>query len=102
MTNSPEEPLHVSRVTVRGRVVRIRSSRRGGWRIRLAETGGALAVGEIRPSNPLPLPRIGAVILLRGALRYDEQHGWYAVDPVEAWAEPEANDTRGQRLAPSA
>jgi hypothetical protein len=69
--------------------VRVRSHRGGSWRIRLAETGGALAAGEIRPSNPLPLPRVGARILLRGALRYDEAHGWYAVDPVEIWIEPQ-------------
>jgi hypothetical protein len=73
--------------TVTGRVVRVRSCRDGGWRIRLAETGGALAAGEIRPSNPLPLPRVGARIVLRGALRYDEEHGWYAVDPIDIWIE---------------
>jgi len=67
--------------------VRVRPRRDGGWRIRLADTGGALAVGEIRPSIPLPVPRIGARILLIGALCYDEEHGWYAVDPVEIWVE---------------
>jgi hypothetical protein len=75
--------------------MRIRPHRHGGWRIRLSETGGALAAGEIRPSNPLPLPRIGSLILLRGALRYDEQHGWYAVDPVEAWVEPPTPEVTG-------
>ena len=74
-------------MTVAGRVVRVRPRRDGGWRIRLADTGGALAVGEIRPSIPLPVPRIGARILLIGALCYDEEHGWYAVDPVEIWVE---------------
>ena len=90
MASSFEEPMRgwPASVTVTGRVVRVRSRSNGGWRIRLADTGGALAVGEIRPSNPLPLPRIGALILLHGTLRYDEQHGWYAVDPVEAWVEP--------------
>jgi hypothetical protein len=71
-----------------GRVVRVRSTADGGWRIRLAETGGALAAGEIRPSHPLPLPRVGSRILLRGTLQYDERHDWYAVDPVEMWVEP--------------
>ena len=77
-----------TRATVAGRVVRVRSGRDGSWRIRLTDTGGALAAGEIRPSHPLPLPRVGARILLRGALRYDEEHRWYAVDPVEIWIEP--------------
>ena len=78
-------PAHV---TVSARVARVRARANGGWRIRLADTGGALAAGEIRASNPLPLPRVGARILLRGALRYDEQHGWYVVDPVDIWVEP--------------
>ena len=78
----------VTRATVAGRVLRVRSRRNGSWRIRLADTGGALAAGEIRPSHPLPLPRVGARILLRGALHYDEEHRWYAIDPVEIWIEP--------------
>ena len=78
------------RVLVTGRVARVRWRAEGGWRIRLAETGGALAVGEIRPSNPLPLPRVGARIMLGGALRYDEEHRWYVVDPVEIWIDASA------------
>jgi len=73
--------------TVTGRVVGVRPCRGGGWRIRLADTGGALAVARIRPSNPLPLPRVGARVLLRGTLHYENEHRWYAVDPVEVWAE---------------
>jgi hypothetical protein len=53
--------------------------------VRLAETGGALAAAEFRPSNPLPLPRVGARIILRGRLQFDNEHRWYAVDPVEEW-----------------
>ena len=85
--------LRGTRVTVAGRVVRVRSRRNGSWRIRLTDTGGALAAGEIRPSHPLPLPRVGARILLRGTLQYDEEHRWYAIDPVEIWIES-APDSR--------
>ena len=53
----------------------------------LADTGGALAAAEIRPSNPLPLPSRGTRILLRGRLRYNVDHAWYAIDPVDAWDE---------------
>jgi hypothetical protein len=72
-------------VLVAGRVVRIRLRADGGWRLRLADTGGALAVADIRPDHPQPLPRPGARIVIRGTIRYDEVHGWYAVDPVEEW-----------------
>jgi len=74
-------------LSVIGRVVRVRSHRDGGWRVRLSDTGGALAAAEFRPSNPLPLPRVGACIIVRGRLRFDEEHAWYVVDPVEEWHE---------------
>jgi hypothetical protein len=71
--------------TVDGRVVRVRARRDGGWRVRLAETGGALAVAEI--TRPMPLPPRGAYILIRGTVCYDEEHSWYAVEPVEVWVQ---------------
>jgi len=80
--------MGVGRATVTGRVKRVRPCHGGGWRIRLTDTGGALAAAEIRPFHLLPLPRVGAHIVLHGALRYDEEHRWYAVDPVEIWIEP--------------
>ena len=72
-------------MTVVGRVVRVRSREHGGWRVRLTETGGALAAAEIRPPHLLPIPLRGARIEIRGRIRYDPSHGWYAIDPVEAW-----------------
>jgi hypothetical protein len=76
-----------NRVIVVGRVVRVRARRDGGWRVRLTETGGALAAAEIRPSNMLPLPRRGARIVIGGRIGYNPDHAWYAIDPVEAWSE---------------
>jgi len=72
-------------VTVAGRVARVRVRPDGGWRVRLTDTGGALGAAVIRPWNPLPLPPLGARIILRGRVHYDEQHGWYVVDPLEQW-----------------
>jgi hypothetical protein len=71
---------------VAGRVARVRPRPAGGWQVRLNDTGGALAVAEIRSSNPLPLPPRGACVIVRGAVVYDPVHAWYAVDPVDAWA----------------
>jgi hypothetical protein len=28
---------------------------------------------------------VGVRIVIRGSIRFDEEHGWYAVDPVEEW-----------------
>ena len=74
-------------VTVVGRVVHVRALRDGGWRLRLANTGGALAAAEIRPSRPLPLPALGTTIVLSGRPVYRIEHGWYSIDPVTAWVE---------------
>lgn len=73
-------------VTVVGRVVRVRRNS-AGWRIRLTDTGGTLAAAEIRHSGRVPLPRVGARIVIHGRLCYDDYHGWHTVDPVEAWRE---------------
>jgi len=75
-----------------GRVLRVRRRSGGGWRVRLVDTGGALAAAEIVPANPLPPPAVGRWIALHGRLRYDEEHRWYTVDPVEAWQEAPATD----------
>ena len=72
-------------VTVIGRVARVRALRGGGWRVRLTDTGGALAAAEIRPANPMTPPPVGALIVLHGQIRYDEEHDWYVVDPLEEW-----------------
>lgn len=74
-------------LTVSGRVVRVRLRQDGGWRVRLSETGGALAAAEIPPLRSFSLPRPGTRISIRGRICYDPVHGWYAVDPVEAWYE---------------
>ena len=79
--------IHIS---VAGRVVRVRARRGGGWRVRLADTGGALAAADIHPSNPVPPPPVGARIVLCGAIHFDEEHGWYVVDPVEKWIDVRA------------
>jgi len=55
--------------------------------VRLADTGGALAAAEIRITHLLPLPRRGTRIAVRGGISYNPDHGWYAVDPVDAWLE---------------
>ena len=79
--------LRISRgcgYVVAGRVARVRA-RRDGWRVRLAETGGALAAAEIRLTSLVPLPPRGAYVIVRGSVVYDPVHSWYAIDPVESW-----------------
>ena len=72
-----------------GKVVTIRRSRYG-WRVRLTDTGGALAAAEIVAATAVTLPRRGARVVIRGRVRYDDVHQWYTVDPVEEWGEIDA------------
>ena len=53
--------------------------------MRLTDTGGRLAAAEIRPAHPLSPPPVGARVVIRGRIRFDEEHSWYAIDPVEEW-----------------
>lgn len=101
------QPLQaVWRVVVAGRVVRVRAREDGGWRVRLADTGGALAAAEFRRSHPQWLPPVGAFVVVAGCLLYDRDHRWYAVDPVEEWRAVSlipvyGLDLLGQRLPPA-
>ena len=88
-------------VIVAGRVVHVRARTNGGWRLRLADTGGALLAAEIPPSAGLLLPLPGERILLRGAIRFDAVHGWYVVDPVEEWRRFEPGAWRGSSFSRS-
>jgi hypothetical protein len=72
-------------VLISGRVMRVRARHGGGWRVRLSDTGGKLAAAEIRPAHPLSPPPVGARVVFRGCIHYDEEHGWYSVDPVQEW-----------------
>lgn len=89
-------------IVVTGSVFRVRPRDGGGWRLRLVDTGGALAAAEITPAFPLLPPRPGQRILLRGRVRYDEEHRWYTVDPVETWSEASAADIAGADERPRA
>lgn len=66
---------------------RVRRLHGGGWRLRLGDTGGTLSAAEIPPARRVALPRVGARIIIRGRLRYDERHEWHTVDPVDSWVE---------------
>jgi hypothetical protein len=38
---------------------------------------------EIAPQNPLPVPAVNAHVRVYGILRYDFQHGWWELHPVD-------------------
>jgi hypothetical protein len=40
---------------------------------------------EIVPEFPLPAPKVGDRIRVRGIVRYDGWHKWYEIHPVFSW-----------------
>lgn len=45
--------------------------------------GKALLACEITPQNPLPVPKVGEHVRIYGIFRYDFQHGWWEIHPVD-------------------
>jgi len=73
-------------VEVSGRVIYVRHEVDGDWHVRLRH-GSASIVAEIIPLIPLPVPRLGQCVTLRGIRRVDREKGHRnqsEVHPVEA------------------
>lgn len=71
-------------VEVCGLVTLAKGEADGDQHIRLND-GRAFVVAEIVPYHPLPRPRVGQRICVRGISRLDRTHAWSEVHPVEAW-----------------
>lgn len=72
-------------VEVSGRVTYVRHEADGDWHVRVSE-GPASIIAEIIPAIPLPVPRRGQCVQLRGIRRIDRERGHRQqaeVHPVE-------------------
>ena len=79
--------LHTSRhthVEVCGRVSLVRKEEDGDIHIRLSDDEGRFIIAEIVPYRPLPKPKLNQNICVLGIHRYDAEHGWDEVHPVES------------------
>lgn len=81
------------RVQIDGYVIYTRTEKDGDLHIRLCDTLDARGmdrrhciVCEIIPTLPVPRPPIHAHIRVKGISRFDPEHGWREVHPVEAWS----------------
>src|SRR6266566_6049569 len=71
-------------VSVTGVVAFTKIEADGDIHIRLiADTGSAFITAECLPRLPCRRPRNGERITVKGIMRYDREHGWYEVHPVE-------------------
>lgn len=72
-------------VEVCGLVTLVKKEADGDLHVRI-DDGGVFLVAETVPYHPLPAPRSGQRICVRGISREDKTHHWYEVHPVESWA----------------
>jgi|SRR5213592_872114 len=70
-------------VQVTGKVTKIHTEADGDIHIRVVNQG-CFVILEIIPSLPMISPKRGDTIIARGILRYDKQHKWYELHPVES------------------
>jgi hypothetical protein len=75
---------------VRGQVVYVRTQEDGDVHIKLANpwrlgTSYPFVIAECIPQLPCAKPRVGADIIVRGITRWDPEHHWAELHPVENW-----------------
>jgi hypothetical protein len=75
---------------VTGRVAYCRTEDDGDRHIRLESEldTSKFIIAEIIPLIPLACPKAGTLITARGITRYDPEHGWREIHPVESWSSP--------------
>ena|SRR5204863_3646859 len=72
-------------VAVTGTVTLVKSETDGDLHIRLTE-GTQFIVAECIPKLPCSRPSLGRRITVKGISRYDKEHVWWEVHPVEEWS----------------
>jgi len=69
-------------VAVRGRVTLVRREQDGDLHIKLVGRTGFI-VAECIPALPCRVPKVGERVTVRGIVRWDAEHHWVEVHPVE-------------------
>jgi hypothetical protein len=75
-------------VAVTGRVKYLRREEDGDLHIKLVSLRDPtkFIIAECIPLIPCARPVLSSVITVRGVSRYDPEHGWREVHPVESWS----------------
>lgn len=80
---------HHTHVSVTGKVTLVRRESDGDVHIKLSAPSGRFIVAECIPLLPCPtLPKVGDTATVEGVSRFDPEHGWYEVHPVERVRKP--------------
>lgn len=79
--------LKHTHVEVRGQVAYVRTESDGDVHIKLVSpwNPARFIIVECIPRLPCARPMVGADIIVRGITRWDPEHGWAELHPVESW-----------------
>lgn len=79
--------LKHTHVETRGQVAYVRAEPDGDVHIKLVSPWNPkrFIIVECIPKLPCAKPRIGADIIVRGITRWDPEHQWAELHPVESW-----------------
>jgi hypothetical protein len=83
LVNLAAGKVKATHIAVTGTVTLVKHEADGDLHIRLNE-GAAFIVAECIPELPCVAPKLGQRVQVRGISRFDAEHGWYEVHPVES------------------
>lgn len=75
--------LH-THVQITGRITLVRHEGDGDLHFKIVGQRG-FVVCECIPALPCPVPKVGERVTVKGISRWDGEHKWAQVHPVEAW-----------------
>jgi hypothetical protein len=73
---------------VTGKVTYVSAESDGDYHIRLTSPSGRFIVAECIPQLPCPHPKVGQTITVKGITRWDPEHSWNEIHPVEMITTP--------------
>lgn len=72
----------MTRAQLTGRVELVKKEADGDLHIRIGD-GSHFVVAECMPELPCTKPKVGDTVRVRGITRFDNEHKWYEIHPVE-------------------
>jgi hypothetical protein len=74
------------RAQISGTVDEARNEADGDFHFRVTD-GKEFVICEITPQQPHLHPKVGMKVTVGGVVRYDGEHKWWELHPVDAWTE---------------
>jgi len=77
--------LKHTHVQVTGKVIYVNAETDGDIHVKVGSPSGRFIMAECIPKLPCVKPKVDSVITVFGITRWDPEHGWAEVHPVESW-----------------